>query len=150
MYPDYDRDTNLVQNPVKKPCKTHETRLRKVICLGSPVEPFYPFSFWVPLLKPNSRKKGTLIVKGLLGNLDVYKADKTCLSEGHWGTRDPKPQPWQFKTLLNPKTTKHPKNPKSCLSRGHRGPIEKPRFGSQKVGALRSQFVEVAWSERSF
>ena len=30
---------------------------------------FYPFSFWVPLLKPNSRKKGTLIIKGLLGNL---------------------------------------------------------------------------------
>ena len=38
--------------------------------LGSPVVPFYPFSFWVPLLKPNSRKKGTLIIKGLLGNLD--------------------------------------------------------------------------------
>ena len=37
--------------------------------LGSPVVPFYPFSFWVPLLKPNSRKKGTLIIKGLLGNL---------------------------------------------------------------------------------
>ena len=36
---------------------------------GSPVVPFYPFSFWVPLLKPNSRKKGTLIIKGLLGNL---------------------------------------------------------------------------------
>ena len=29
------------------------------------------FSFWVPLLKPNSRKKGALIIKGLLGNL-VY------------------------------------------------------------------------------
>ena len=37
--------------------------------LGSPVVPFYPFSFWVPLLKPNSRKKGTLTIKGLLGNL---------------------------------------------------------------------------------
>ena len=37
--------------------------------LGSPVVPFYPFSFWVPLLKPNSRKKGTLIIKGLLGNI---------------------------------------------------------------------------------
>ena len=34
-----------------------------------PSVPFYPFSFWVPLLKPNSRKKGTLIIKGLLGNL---------------------------------------------------------------------------------
>ena len=43
------------------------------ICLGlgAPVVPFYPFSFWVPLLKPNSRKKGTLIIKGLLGNLVV-------------------------------------------------------------------------------
>ena len=48
--------------------------LRRVInstpLLGSPVVPFYPFSFWVPLLKPNSRKKGTLIIRGLLGNLD--------------------------------------------------------------------------------
>ena len=41
--------------------------------LGSPVVPFYPFSFWVPLLKPNSRKKGTLIIKGLLGNLGCYR-----------------------------------------------------------------------------
>ena len=39
----------------------------------SPVLPFYPFSFWVPLLKPNSRKKGTLIIKGLLRNLDNMK-----------------------------------------------------------------------------
>ena len=39
--------------------------------LGAPVVPFYPFSFWVPLLKPNSRKKGTLIMKGLLGNLEA-------------------------------------------------------------------------------
>ena len=42
----------------------------KISTLGSPVVPFYPFSFWVPLLKPNSRKKGTLIIKGLLGNLE--------------------------------------------------------------------------------
>ena len=40
-----------------------------VVILGAPVVPFYPFSFWGPLLKPNSRKKGTLIIKGLLGNL---------------------------------------------------------------------------------
>ena len=39
--------------------------------LGSRVVPFCPFSFLVPLLKPNSRKKGTLIMKGLLGNLGV-------------------------------------------------------------------------------
>ena len=39
------------------------------IKLGAPVVPFYPFSFWLPLLKPNSRKKGTLIIKGPLGNL---------------------------------------------------------------------------------
>ena len=38
-------------------------------CLGSPVVPFYPFSLWLPLLKPNSRKKGTLIIKRLRGNL---------------------------------------------------------------------------------
>ena len=42
--------------------------------LGAPVVPFYPFSFWVPLLKPNSRKKGTLIIKGLLGNLAQHLA----------------------------------------------------------------------------
>ena len=40
--------------------------------LGSPVVPFYPFSFWAPLEKPNSRKKATLIIKGLLGYL-VYR-----------------------------------------------------------------------------
>ena len=39
---------------------------------GAPVVPFYPFSFWVPLLKPNSRKKGTLTIKGLLGNLVIH------------------------------------------------------------------------------
>ena len=48
--------------------------------LGSPVVPFYPFSFWVPLLKPNSRKKGTLIIKGLLGNLG-----KTSIPQKSWG-----------------------------------------------------------------
>ena len=40
-----------------------------VLLLGAPVVPFYPFSFWVPLLKPDSRKKGSLTIKGLLGNL---------------------------------------------------------------------------------
>ena len=48
-------------------------RLHCLRKLGSPVVPFYPFSFWVPLLKPNSRKKGTRITKGLLGNLENYK-----------------------------------------------------------------------------
>ena len=33
--------------------------------LGCPVEPFCPFCFF----KPKSRKKGTLLIKGLLGNL---------------------------------------------------------------------------------
>ena len=37
--------------------------------LGSPVVPFSPFCYGVSLLKPNSSKKGTLIIKGLLGNL---------------------------------------------------------------------------------
>ena len=51
-------------------------RSSRTVLLGSPVVPFCPFSFWVPLLKPSSRKKGTLIIKkgtliikGLLGNL---------------------------------------------------------------------------------
>ena len=39
--------------------------------LGSPVVPFCPFSFWAPFLKKtNNRKKGILIIKGLLGNLE--------------------------------------------------------------------------------
>ena len=37
--------------------------------LGTPVVPFYPFYFGVSLLKLNSRKKGILIIGGLLGNL---------------------------------------------------------------------------------
>ena len=37
--------------------------------LGSPVVPFSPFCYGVSLLKPNSSKKGTFIIKGLLGNL---------------------------------------------------------------------------------
>ena len=37
--------------------------------LGSPVLPFCSFSFGDPLLKPNSKNKGTLIIEGLLGNL---------------------------------------------------------------------------------
>ena len=32
------------------------------------VFPFALFAVWVPLLKPNGGKKGTLIPKGLLGN----------------------------------------------------------------------------------
>ena len=48
-------------------CSRSHTR----VLLGSPVVPFYPFSFWAPLLKPNRRKKGALIIKGLLGNLVV-------------------------------------------------------------------------------
>ena len=37
--------------------------------LDTPVVPFYPFYLGVSLLKQNSRKKGTLIIQGLLGNL---------------------------------------------------------------------------------
>ena len=39
--------------------------------LGFPVGAFCPFSSRVPLSKPNSRKKGTLISKGLLGNQEL-------------------------------------------------------------------------------
>ena len=38
--------------------------------------PFCPFYFRVPLLKPTSRKKGTLIMKGLLRNLDLDSLKK--------------------------------------------------------------------------
>ena len=37
--------------------------------LGTPVVPFSPFHFGVSLFKLSIRKKGTLIVKQLLGNL---------------------------------------------------------------------------------
>ena len=37
--------------------------------LGTPVVPFCPVYLGVSLLKLNSRKKGTLVIKGLLGNL---------------------------------------------------------------------------------
>ena len=37
--------------------------------LGTPVVPFIPFDFGVALLKVSTRKKGTLIINGLLGNL---------------------------------------------------------------------------------
>ena len=37
--------------------------------LGTPVVSFCPFLFWSLLIKLNSRKKGTLIINGLLGNL---------------------------------------------------------------------------------
>ena len=40
----------------------------EAVLLGAPVVSLYPF-FGVPLLKPNSRKKGTLIIKRLRGNL---------------------------------------------------------------------------------
>ena len=43
--------------------------LRCALFLGSSVVPFSPFCYGVSLLKPNSSKKGTLIIKGLLGNL---------------------------------------------------------------------------------
>ena len=39
------------------------------IVLGTPVVPFFPFNFGVSLLKQNSRKKGILMIMGLLGNL---------------------------------------------------------------------------------
>ena len=63
--------SNLVQKclEVRRALQDLVARVLMVHTLGSPVVPFYPFSFWVPFLKPNSRKKGTLIIKGLLGNL---------------------------------------------------------------------------------
>ena len=38
--------------------------------LGTPVVPFVPFYMGVSLVKLNTRKKGILIIKGLLGNLE--------------------------------------------------------------------------------
>ena len=43
-----------------------------LVCVSRfPSSTLLPFFLGVPLLKPNSRKKGTLIIKGLLGNLGV-------------------------------------------------------------------------------
>ena len=39
--------------------------------LGTPVVPLFPFYFGVTVLKLNAREKGTLIIKGLLENLDL-------------------------------------------------------------------------------
>ena len=44
--------------------------------LGSPVVPFCPFHMGVSLLKPNTRKKGTLSIKGLLRNLVIVYFQK--------------------------------------------------------------------------
>ena len=44
---------------------------RSTIHLGALVVPFPLFCFGDPLLKLNSRKKGTLIIMGLLGNLFI-------------------------------------------------------------------------------
>ena len=53
--------------------------------LGTPVVPYSPFHVGVSLLKLNSRKKGTLIIKGLLLNLggEVQDLRKSC--EVTWG-----------------------------------------------------------------
>ena len=40
-----------------------------VNCLGAPVVPFYPFFFGFPSYTRILGKRGTLIIKGLLGNL---------------------------------------------------------------------------------
>ena len=49
--------------PLHRACKLLSTRF-----------PFCPFWCGVSLLKPNSRKKGTLMIKGLLENLVEYRA----------------------------------------------------------------------------
>ena len=53
------------------PEEEKEARLKglgSIGILGSPVVPFCPFWYGISLLKPNSRKKGALIIKGLLEN----------------------------------------------------------------------------------
>ena len=55
---------------------------KRVLCLGSPVVHSCSSSFWVPLLSPNRRKKGTHIMRGLLGNLDVCGAMRVL--PGDW------------------------------------------------------------------
>ena len=40
--------------------------------LGTSIVSFFPFYLGVSLLRFNARKKGTLIIKGLLGNLGAH------------------------------------------------------------------------------
>ena len=48
-----------------------ETTVEGIGVLGTPVVPFFSFLIWgVSLLKLRSREKGTLIIKGLLSDLD--------------------------------------------------------------------------------
>ena len=49
----------------------------KELKLGTPSDPF-AFLFWVSLLKLNSKKKGTLIIHGFLGNLVNNIIKKPC------------------------------------------------------------------------
>ena len=51
-------DAQLLQDSVQ----FHESKDKMVELLGSPVVPFCPFYFGVPLLKPNIKEKGTLII----------------------------------------------------------------------------------------
>ena len=48
-----------------------------------PSSTLLPFLFWVSLLKLNSRKKGSLSINGLLGNIDVAKRHslEACLDQ---------------------------------------------------------------------
>ena len=58
-------------------------------CLGTPVVSFSPFLFGGSLLKLNSRKKGTLIIQKLLGNLvaelSTLITRTACSSDGSRG-----------------------------------------------------------------
>ena len=50
--------------------------------------PFCPFCFRVPLIKLSIRKKGTLIVKGLLRNLDKVRKAPRLLWAVSWSIRE--------------------------------------------------------------
>ena len=71
-----------------------------IALLGTPVIPFCPFYFGVSSLKMKSRKRGTLIIHGLLGNLDLLLAAEASGSGlGHedvsvWTL----PKPWYHET----------------------------------------------------
>ena len=53
-----------------KPLLEGETPQKGHWILGIPVVPFFPFCLEISLSKLNLRKKGILIFKGLLGNLN--------------------------------------------------------------------------------
>ena len=81
-------------DPISTPRLTgmpHSSGIRETLNLGTPVVPFYPFCLGVSLFKQNSRKKGSLNIYGLLGNLETLTPKPFSPLSLLQGGRVPKP-----------------------------------------------------------